>query len=100
MARICLIGKEVGVKLVLVDDIVGGDQDPILQVLPGVPGLLPPDVAQGVVEELLLEADHRPPVYTIPNTEGGELRKPSFHDLEYRMFKINGVNNMYLNDLI
>ena len=50
--------------------------------LTGVSRLLPPRVAQSEVQELLLEADHRPPVLPLPNTKGGELGKSCLDNLK------------------
>ena len=62
--------------------------------LPGISRLLPSYVAQGVVEQLLLEADHRPPVLALAHTEGGELGEPSLHNLNTNVLRKHflGIN--------
>ena len=75
------LGEEVCVEFVLVTGVMlhhetGGGQE-----LPRVPGLLPPDVTQGVVKQLLLEADHCPPIHSLAHAEGGELGETRLYNL-------------------
>ena len=75
------INQEVCVKSIVIDH-VALYHDTIVKVLSGVSGLLPSYVAECVVEQLLLEADHRPPLLRLADAEGGQLGEAGLYNLE------------------